>query len=330
MPLAPFLVVLALTAEEGVGLGGGTSLRSAASATSRPPECQGSRRGVASGPTVWQLARRPYLQRYCDLVARAHAELPTSADAARKSAEAAEATLPGRAGPQVILARAALSLGAVEDAEAAFARARARDPRSLEDPATMHDLALLEVQRGRRAAAAATYRALVPRVDLLAGADAAARVLFEAAIASMAAEATAPTGPDGAPRLDEAIAYLREARQRPPTQWSGDVLLALALALDRSGDAAQADAALAEAHEKGARPRVGQAAFAAPEDHAALEALSLATTDRAAAAKAWEAFLAGPGGKGPWAKAARARLDALSKTGKPAAKAPAKKRGKPR
>ncbi len=36
-------------------------------------------------------------------------------------------------------------------------------------------------------------------------------------------------------QLDEAIAYLREARQRPPTQLAGDVLLSLALALDRAG-----------------------------------------------------------------------------------------------
>ena len=78
------------------------------------------------------------------------------------------------------------------------------------------------------------------------------------------------------PRLDEAIAYLREARQRPPTQLAGDVLLSLALALDRAGAREEADAAL----DRGA-PR-GRACAAArrratsrrPRTAAALEALA--------------------------------------------------------
>src|SRR4029079_4440012 len=176
------------------------------------------------------------------------------------------------------------------------------------------------------------YRALVPRVDLLGTGERRVSVLLEAAHVSMAAEGAGTATPPAdigkkiqRSKLDEAVAYLREARQRPATQLSGDVLLSLVLVLDRKGDHEQADAALTEAQRTSARTRPGTLDYlAAPEDAGALAALAAEETDRAAAQKAWEAYLAGAGGKGPWAAAARARLDLLKKGGG----APPKK-GKP-
>src|SRR4029079_2154097 len=114
--------------------------------------------------------------------------------------------------------------GAVEDAARAFEKARALDPRRVEDPGTMHDLCRALAKTGKRDEALAVYRALVPRVDLLGTTERRVSVLLEAAHVSMAAEAagtaTLPTeiGKKATrTRLEEAVAYLREARQRPPT-----------------------------------------------------------------------------------------------------------------
>jgi tetratricopeptide (TPR) repeat protein len=334
-----------------IGQGGqGQSLSAAAAASGRPPECSsGSKRATAKGPSIWELARVPTLQKDCDLMARAHAELPTMPDAARRAAEEADKALPGHPAPSVVTARAALAIGDLSSASQAFERARSLDPRSVEDPATMHDLARVLRKTGKRDEALGVYRALVPRVDLLGTPDRRVSVLLEAAHVSMDAEAAggavlsvgelAKPRPAGKPRptLDEAIAYLREARQRPPTQLSGEVLLSLALALDRAGSRDEADVVLAEADRAGARVRPGSIDYLnAPEDRAALEALSLEVADRGGAQKAWEAYLAGPGGKGPWAASARARLDVLRRGGgaRPGKAPPAKpagaKPGKPR
>jgi tetratricopeptide (TPR) repeat protein len=288
----------------------------------------GSRRALARGPSLWEAAREPNLARYCDLMARAQTELGAQPEAAKTAAIEADQALAGRAAPAVVLARAELALGSLEAAAAAFDKARAIDPRSVEDPGTMHDLARVLARTGKRDEALAVYRALVPRVDLLGTPDRRISVLIEAAQVSMAAEA-AGTGtaladvgkkPTGG-RLDEAAAYLREARSRPATQLAGDVLLSLALVLDRAGDREQADAALAEAQRSGFTDRFrsgagkasAPACCAAPEDALALAALAAEGRDRVEAQKAWEAFLAGPGGKGAWAGAAKARLDGLKK-----------------
>src|SRR5262249_55144634 len=121
-------------------------------------------------------------------------------------------------------------------------------------------------------------------IDLLGTGDRRASVLLEAAHLSMTAEGA--TGPlpsvgelaraktAGKPKLDEAIAYLREARQRPPTQLAGDVLLSLALALDRAGARDEADATLIEAERTGAKLRSGALDYlVAADDRVALDAL---------------------------------------------------------
>ncbi len=310
-----------------LGPSAGAGLSAAAAASGRPPECSSrSRRALARGPSIWELARVPDLQRYCDLMARAQTQLAALPKEAKKAAEEADLALPGRAPPAVVLARAALALGNVEDAASAFARARAIDARSVEDPSTMHDLARVLARTGKREEALAVYRALVPRVDLLGTTDRRVSVLLEAAHLSMTVEGAAGPPPTVAelarpraaprPRLDEAVAYLREARQRPPTQLAGDVLLSLSLVLDRAGERDEAASTLLEAERNGAGQRREPPSYlAAPEDRAALDALAAEGSDRAAAQKAWETYLAGPGGKGPWAPAARARLERLKQGG---------------
>lgn len=291
----------------------GTSLATAAAASGRPRECMSTvRGGLSRRPTIWQLARTPELGRYCDLVARAKSQLTTDPTAAAASAKAADTALPGRAAPRVLLARAAFALGKVDDAAKHFDAARAIDARSVEDPPTMHDLAEVLRKTGKLDDALAVYRALVPRIDLLASADRRVSVLLEAAHVSMAVATRTRPAAGSRPSLDEAIAYLREARQRPPTALVNDVLVSLALALDRSGDRVQADAVLADA--RALQLRAGSPPYlVAAEDKVCLDALIAAPVD---AAKLWEAYLAGPGGKGPWAAAARGRLDAAKKPGK--------------
>jgi tetratricopeptide (TPR) repeat protein len=344
VPPGPLILVSALLLPAPIPA---SSLSAAAAASGRPPECTSrARRALARGPSVWELARVPNLQRYCDLMARAQAELATMPVEAKKAAEEADQALPGRAPPSVAIARAALALGNVEEAARAFERARAADPRSVEDPSTLHDLGRTLARAGKRDEALVVYRALVPRIDLLGSTDRRVAVLLEAAHVSMTvgaeggalpspADLAKAKPPHPAPTLraplDEAIAYLREARQRPPTQLAGDVMLSLALALDRAGDRDEADATLAEAQRSGAKLRAGTLDYlAAAEDRGALDALAAEGSDRAAAQKAWEGYLAGPGGKGPWAAAARARLDALKKGGGARAAKPKPKGGRAR
>lgn len=298
-----------------------------------------SRRALNQGPSVWERARVPTLQKYCDMLSRARAQLSSNPQLSKQAALEAEKALPGKAAPRVALARAALALGDLESAAKEFLAAKKIDPRSVEDPSTMHDLSRVLRKTGKRDEALTVYRALVPRVDLLSSTELRVSVLLEAAHASMAAYSADPEkdagdapaiktdakAADAKPNpLDEAIAYLREAKQRPPTMLANDVALALVLALDRAGEREAADAALADAHRTGARVRKSTLDYLSSADEKlALEALVLEGSDRAAAVKSWEAYLATPAGKGPWATAARARLDALKRGGGKVKKAPA-------
>ena len=301
-----------------------SSLSAAAAASGRPKECtSGSKRALSQGPSVWERARVPTLQKYCDMLSRARAQLASNPDLSKAAALEADKALPGKAAPKVALARAALALGDLETAAKQFLAAKAIDPRSVEDPPTMHDLSRVLRKTGKKEEALTVYRALVPRVDLLSTTERRVSVLLEAAHASMAAQAddkdkAADKKSDllKASPLDEAIAYLREAKQRPPTLLSNDVALSLVLALDRAGESDQADAALADAHRSGARVRQSSLDYlSSADDKLALEALVQEGSDRAAAMKSWEAYLATPAGKGPYAAAARARLDSLKRGG---------------
>src|SRR5688572_4019285 len=93
-----------------------TGLGAAAAASGRPRECAPAPRRGSHRPSVWQRVRVPNLGRYCDLIARAQAQLATAPGQARAAAREADATMPGRAATAVILARAALALGEVDEA----------------------------------------------------------------------------------------------------------------------------------------------------------------------------------------------------------------------
>lgn len=316
--------------------GQSSGLAAAAAASGRPKECtSGSKRAIAKGPSVWEAARQPNLPKYCDLMARAAVQLNSQPELAKKAADEADKTLAGHAAPLVLEARAALLLGQADDAVKLFEKAQGIDARSVEDPPTMHDLAKASVLVGKRDRALATYRALVPRIDLLGTNDKRVAVLLETAYLSMSlagadlASADAAKAKAARQQVDESIAYVREARALPATQLAGDVAYTLVLALDRAGEHEEAEAALADAQRSGAKLHAGLFDFVADaDDKLALEALEKEGSDRAAAQKSWEAWLAGPLGKGGFASAAKARLAALKKGGKPAAKtqgaAPAK------
>jgi tetratricopeptide (TPR) repeat protein len=283
-------------------------LRALATASGRPSECTATKSAHA---TVWTLAREPKITRYCQLIARAHARLPSETKSALASANAAEELLPGRAPAQVAIARAALKLGRLDDALGAFARALERDRRSVDSPLALHDLASAQRQAGRLGDAVASYRQLVPLVKLLPAGRDRARVLLEAAHTSMAIERERDK-----PNLDEALAYLREARRDRHHAYELDLALSLVLTLDRAGKREQADALLAELPQVASWATFEQLSYlAAPADREALRALALEASAPEAAAASYRVFLAQAGAQGPWHARAQERLDRL-KTGR--------------
>jgi hypothetical protein len=90
---------------------------------------------------------------------------------------------------------------------------------------------------------------------------------------------------------------------------------ALALALDRRGDADESRALLVERGKGDPRTvltstRAGELLAVAPAEGSALAALALESSDRGGARDAWEKYLAAAG-TSPWAAHARAHLAAL-------------------
>jgi tetratricopeptide (TPR) repeat protein len=277
------------------------SLTATAQASVRPRECSPHGRGKVN---VWDAARDPNLGRYCDLMAKAIGLLSRSPDDARRTADVADGICPGRAGPSVLRGRALAGLGSFEQAVREFDRAREIDPRSLQDPDAMRDWAASLGRVGRAKEALDVYRALAPRVALLSGADAQASVLLAAADLSFS------FGPSA---IDDAIAFLREARRLSAADTAARILAELALALDRRAMTEEAESTAAEA-----RRRIGQNAEALAGDRPGAEAAAAAAlvserSDRVRAIRGWEMYLQGEGGKGPWAEHARRRLEALKR-----------------
>jgi tetratricopeptide (TPR) repeat protein len=233
-------------------------------------------------------------------------------DVAARSAEAAEAALPGLPGPLVLLARAEVRRGAFADAWAHFERARALSPKSLEAPAALHDFATCALGSGHPTEALAAYRALVPRADLLGDRWEELSIFVEAA-----ALATR----ESKDSLTEAIGYLTEARRRGTLPGIGDALLsALALALDRAGRSAEAvsvarDASPSWLEGERAATVSGKRSLLSglpPNEIDAMIAIVAERSDRALALERWQSYLASEAGKaGPFAAHARAHRDAL-------------------
>ncbi len=285
-------------------------LAMAAQASGRPKECRkGGERSRQARWTIWDHARQPDLLRYCDLLGRGHALLDRSPASAREAASLADQVLPGKAAPLVLTGRAHVRLRDFDRALQDFRKARAIDPRSLEEPGALHDLAITQKHTGALEDAAATYRILVPRLDLLPDMDDRVAVLLEAAALAMNRST---------PGLDEATALLSQARAMPLSKHSPLVLGLLALALDRASSPEQADAVLDTLHRSNGAAVIATldpaslSFLANPADWNAVLAITLEREDRARAITTWERYVAGKPPE-PHVAHAKARIDALRK-----------------
>ena len=116
----------------------------------------------------------------------------------------------------------------------------------------------------------------------------------------------------GPKAIDDAVAMLRQARREAQDSMQTASVVALALALDRSGPKAEAKAVLAERVRSDAKPvladpRVTDALADAGVSYEsdALLATALEATDGAAARDAWHRYLEGAGVKSAWSEHAR-------------------------
>jgi tetratricopeptide (TPR) repeat protein len=260
-----------------------------------------------TGSNVWERAKAPERRLFCDLLSSGSAKLANPGHIATDVVELAlqaDSVLPGRAAPEVLLGRAYARLGKYPDAVKAFAEAKTRDATSLDDPVALLAWARVLAYGGQTEEAHAAYRALLPRASSL--------TLAERGDAYVGAGMLAMSlGPSG---VEEAVAILREARKNSQDVVQRVASLALAMALDRSGEHAEAAMILAERpHEDAAPLLVDPAAIAAMGpfgyvERSALLALALEGSDRTRARSSWSTYLEGPGGAGPWAEHARQHL----------------------
>jgi tetratricopeptide (TPR) repeat protein len=288
-------------------------------ASGRPAECTSLDGG--RGANVWERAKAPELRRYCDLLAAGAAKLAWSAARVPLGAPApltrvppettsrevleiaddAERAMPGRAGPELLRGRALALVGKWPEARKALGAAKAKDERALDDPQSLLSWGRVLARTGSPLEAQEAYRALLPRAAVLASSERGAAGV-EAGLLAMG------RGPSG---LDEAIAILRQARRDAQDALQSFAVMALALALDRAGDADEARAVLAERVHADPRPvladpRVKDALATAgsPIEGRAAAALALGTVDVRAAAAEWKAIA--EAGAGPWTAHARA------------------------
>jgi len=284
-----------------------SSLTAAAQASARPKECAVtvSSSTVRWGAKVWDAARDPTLDRYCDLLAKGYAELPFSPDAALRTADQADQASSGRAGPSVLRARAYANLKSWDKAAAEFERARGIDSRSIEDPLSMREWARALGRVGRASEALAVYRTLGPRLSALSSADERARTFLEGAEVAFSIGATA---------LEDAIAFLGEAKQLAARDLEWRVGAELALALDRKGAKDEAAGLVAELAR---RRRSGPRTTADPPspDEQAATALVLEAIDVRQALEGWDRYLEAVGAGAPFAEHARQRAALLRRRG---------------
>ena len=279
----------------------------------RPPEC--SAESGATAANVWDRAKSPELRRYCDLVASAASKLAGSssmAEAALAAAREADGVLPGHAAPKVLEGRSLAALGKLTEARDALREGRARDRAGLDDPLALLAWGRVLARTGDAAGAVEAYRALLPRTAALSTGE-------RAAAATEAGLVTMGAGPAG---LDDAVAALREALREAQDDAQEVAVLALALALDRRGDAGGARTVLSDrAHGDPrvalASPRGKDLLAVAPGEAPALVAMGLEGVDAAASRAAWEQYLAQlPAQARPWEAHARAHMAAPGSKGR--------------
>lgn len=259
--------------------------------------------------SVWDRARAPQLQRYCDRLAQAEARIAQEPARADEAAVEADAAWPGHAAPLVMRGRAATALGKYKDAAAFFAQARAIDPSSIEGASSLYAEAVSLRESGDERGSVRAFRTLVPRVSALGSPELRGRALIEAGLTVLS------EGPDAA---SEAVAILRAATLPETYAAKPLALAALSLALDRTGDRAAAQAMAIEAQRTGALLMLargnsaGDRSLGRREDVVAMVARVQETRDAQAAIVAWESFLS-MAGSSPWASYARGRIAELRK-----------------
>ena len=313
----------------GPSLGAGTVAATPGDVARKAPECaplfKGAGGTAAPVSNLWEAAKTPALASHCHrLQLGVDAFRDQKYAAAVELAQKAELDTPGQAGPWVVRGEADARWGRPADAVAAFEKARALNGRALDDAETLDDYGAALLRLGRLDDARRTYRALLPRVGGPQGLCGMKTECDAAGLAYMTAGALALEG--GAKELDEAIAILREARNKsePGRDVRRVAALALALALDRRGDADQGKELAGEvAKTKGVPSEIAGEIVArlfAPEEATAMRAIGLEQTDPAAALEAWRSYLASGGAQRVWASHAREHVARLEKSEKSAPK----------
>lgn len=300
-------------------------LQAASGSSPRPTECR------ASGPdrayTFWDRARDPRLSRYCNLLAKGYARLENDAAAALKAAQSARELEPTRSAPRLLEARALVEQGRMAEAFQIFQQVVKHPSASELSPAGLYAYAVAAVGGGQSQLGLAAYRRVVPMASLLTGAGVTERVYVEAAVLVMR---------QGPTHLQEAVAYLNEARRRnADLALRPFVLSALALALDRQGRHEEARGVAREAHghtallmdaaapARAAEPGAGGVAPAPaappprvrlpridPVELSAMAAMLAAADDVELARQYWKDFLERAPADHPWIAHARGKLGA--------------------
>ncbi len=298
-------------------LGGLPALTEAPSAAPRSSwlwpstECQA--RG-AHATKVWERAKDPGREAYCEALGLASARLvrsPAGASDALAYAEAADRLMPRRGAPMVLKARALLDLGDDEGALRALAEAQSRDEHGLGDAVALWAWARANGRTGHVREAANAYRRLVSLRRALPP-EAQESVVLAASLAVL------QLGPAS---LGESLALLRLVRDQGDPWLHIACSAVRALARDRADQRNEARAELAPfgALRAGdvldARMREVLSDSGATGEAFALRAVVEELANEREAVAAWKEFLAGPGGQGPWKRHAEARVNDPSARG---------------
>jgi Flp pilus assembly protein TadD len=285
----------------------------------KAPECASLFAGTGSGSkkaNLWESAKQPALESHCGALQKGAQRVDAgNFVAALDFAQKADDLTPGLAGPNVVRGLAYARWGKPKDAVAAFEKAKSLHPRALDDATVLDDYGASLVRVGKLEAARRAYRALLPRV---AGPTGMCGVQATCAAASLAYLTAGVLAMDeGTSGLEEAVAILREARNKSDGELRRVAAFALALALDRRGDADQArEIASDMAKTRGVPAEVPPeitVRFPGLEEAHAVRAIGLETVDAANAIIAWKAYLDGGGDKRAWAANAKAHIAKLEK-----------------
>lgn len=317
--LAAFLLASSVAAAAHAGQGKIVNL-SKGIIVPKAPECASlfTKAGDKNKPNLWEAAKQPALKEHCEHLQVALERVDAgNFVAALDHAQKADDLTPNQPGPFVLRGLAYSRWGKPKDAAAAFDKAKSLNPRALDDATVLDDYGASLVRLGKLDEARRAYRALLPRVT---GPTGMCGVQTQCAAASLAYLTAGVVAMDeGATGLEESIAILREARSKSDGELKRVATFALALALDRRGEADQAreiasDMAKARGVPAEIPPEI-TVRFPGLEEAHAIRAIGLETTDATAAVEAWKQYLAGGGDKRAWAAHAKSKLGKLEKPG---------------